>query len=96
MANETGGLPVLANPFALDVFADEAISFDNVFGTIRITFAAAKPIEPAPPSDSQFVTVGRLIMTVPGAQRLALSLYDYLKKHGLDPSEVVSEGQTAN
>ena len=96
MANETMGLPVAANPFSVDVLADDAIGFELVNGTVRITFATIKMIDPAPPSNVHFVPVGRLVIGVPGAQRLALTLFDYLKTQGHDPSELVSAGEKAN
>jgi len=93
MAHGTGGLPVLGNPLAPDIFADEAIAFDHINGTIRITLATVKPSEPTPPSPMQFVTTSRIVMTVPGAQRLCLALYDYLKKQGMDPAALAQGGQ---
>jgi hypothetical protein len=93
MANKAGGLNVVSNPFVADIFADEAIAFDLVSGTVRITLASMKMAEPAAPSPMQFVATGRVVMTVPGAQRLALALFDYLKKQGLDPAEVVGGGE---
>jgi hypothetical protein len=92
MANKAGGLNVVSNPFVADIFADEAIAFDLVNDTVRITLATMKMAEPAAPSPMQFVANGRVIMTVPGAQRLALALFDYLKKQGLDPAQVVGGG----
>lgn len=41
-------------------------------------------------SDMQFVVIGRLVLGVASAQRLALGLFDYLKHQGLDPACVVS------
>ena len=41
----------------------------------------------------QYVANSRVVMTVPGAQRLAIALFDYLKKNGLDPAEVVGGGE---
>lgn len=92
MANTAGGLPVVSNPFVADMFADEAIAFDHVNGTVRITLATIKMAEAAAPSPMHFVANGRLVMTVPGAQRLAIALFDYLKKNGLDPAEIVGGG----
>ena len=93
MANTAGGLPVVSNPFIADIFADEAIAFDTVNGTIRITLATIKMAEAAAPSPMQFVATSRVVMTVPGAQRLAIALFDYLQKNGLDPAEVVGGGE---
>jgi hypothetical protein len=69
-----------------DVFADEAILFDLVNGTVRITFAVARNETPVVGSQPALVAVGRLVMTVAGAQRLSLGLHDFLTKHGCDPS----------
>jgi hypothetical protein len=89
MANTAGKMGVISNPHVPDIFADEALSFDLINGTVRISLASIKMVEAAAPSPNQYVTVGRLVMTVPGAQRLAIALFDYLKKNGLDPTAVV-------
>ena len=93
MADTAGGLPVVSNPFIADIFADEAIAFDAVNGTIRITLATMKMAQPAAPSPMQYVAINRVVMTLPGAQRLAIALFDYLKKNGFDPAEVVGGGE---
>jgi hypothetical protein len=93
MANEFSGLPAVSNPFAPDVLADEAIAFESISGTIRITFGAIKMAEPAPPAPVQIVAIGRLVMGVEGAQRLALGLFDYLKQQGHDPRALVGSGE---
>ncbi len=92
MANTAGGVPVVSNPFVSDIFADEAIAFDLHAATVRVTLATLKMAEPAAPSPMQFVANSRVVMTVPGAQRLAIALFDFLKKQGLDPAEVVGGG----
>ena len=95
MANENMGLPAMFGSPIPDVFADEAVMFDMINGTIRISFAVVTPTEPGAPSTVAMASVGRLIMPVNGAQRLSLALYDYLKKCDLDPAALVSEGVTA-
>jgi hypothetical protein len=94
MANKLGGIQAVANPFEHDVFADEAVAFNHINGTIRINFAVVKAQEAAPPSANQFVGVGRLVMPLGGAQRLCLGLYNYLKKVGHDPFELISNRET--
>ncbi|HWK35130.1 hypothetical protein [Sphingomonas sp.] len=93
MANKAGGLAVVSHPHIGDIFADEAIAFDHRDGTVRVTLATKKMVDPAPPSQLQFVVVNRLVMTVPGAQRMVLALFDYLKQQGLDPAAVVGGGE---
>ena len=95
MADKAGGLPVVSNPFTPDIFADDAIAFDHIAGTIRITLGTLKMAEPAAPSPMQYVAGHRLVMTVPGAQRLAIALFDYLKKNGLDATEVLGGTEDA-
>jgi hypothetical protein len=90
MAQKTGNITVVSNPHVPDIFCDDAFAFDHIAGTIRISLGSIKMAEPAAPSPAHLVTVGRLVMTVPGAQRLALALFDYLKKQGLDPAELVA------
>lgn len=92
MAQNAGNIPVVAHPHLPDIFADDAIAFDHQPGTVRISLATLKMAEPAAPSPIQYVTVGRLVMPVTGAQRLAIALFDYLKKQGLDPAEIVGGG----
>jgi hypothetical protein len=86
MANEAGGLSVVANPFAPDVLADDVIGFEVIAGTVRITLGVVKMAEPAPPSPVHVVAIGRLVMGIEGAQRLAIGLFDFLKQQGLDPA----------
>ena len=73
MAQKAGTIPVVSNPHVPDIFCDEAFAFDHISGTIRISLGSLKMSEPAAPSPPHLVTVGRLVMTVPGAQRLALA-----------------------
>jgi hypothetical protein len=78
-----------------DFFADESILFDLVNGTVRVTFAVARPPTPVAGQGQSLVAIGRLIMPVGGAQRLSLALHDYLVKNGLDPSASVRGEETA-
>lgn len=92
MANEAAGLPVTFGAPVPDVFADEAVMFDMVNGTLRVTFGVVAPVEPAVPTTMGMAVIGRLILPVPSAQRLCLGLYDYLKNQGLDPMALLSQG----
>jgi len=96
MGNEGNGLTMQFGAPVPDVFADDAVMFDMVNGTIRITFGVMTATEPTPPSPVAMAVIGRLILPANAAQRLCLGLYDYLKKIGLDPSEIVSGGNAPN
>lgn len=89
MANKAGNTPVVAHPHLPDIFADEALSFDHVHGTVRISFATLKLAEPVAPSPLHYVGVARVVMPQDGAQRLAIALFDFLKKQGLDPADII-------
>jgi hypothetical protein len=70
---------------APEVFASEACGFFVSDGVIHITFASARVNHSANPGAVRRVVIGRLAMPIRGAQGLALGLYDFLKKQGLDP-----------
>lgn len=71
-----------------DVFADEALDFEVINGTFRIRFGVVKPARPSMPSERQMVHIGRLIMPLESAQRMAVGIYNMLKNAGLDPANL--------
>ena len=77
------------------VFADEALLFNNINGTVRITLGSIKPETPVMGAEVVYVAIGRLVMTIAGAQRLSLALHDFLVNQGLDPSTAFRGDQTA-
>ena len=83
MAKEWGGIAVVPNPHAGDVFADEALAFELANGTVRITFAAARMTDGAPPSETALVVLGRLVMGTESAQRFAVGLFNFLNERGV-------------
>jgi hypothetical protein len=89
MAKTAGGVAVVAHAHSADHFADEVIAFDLRNGTLRMTLATLKMVEPAAPSPLHYVATGRVILPVAGAQRLAIALFDYLKKQGIEPADIV-------
>lgn len=98
MPHQSDGVPFAFGPHIPDVFADELVSFETINGVVRLSFGVAKMVDPVPPSPTQMVVIGRLLIPVAGAQRLALGLYDYLKSQGHDPSAAVGAepGKKAN
>ncbi|MBL0117346.1 MAG: hypothetical protein IPP45_19410 [Sphingomonadales bacterium] len=96
MGQEFMGLQVVG-PSPGDVFADEAMSFEIVNATVRITFVVCRNSEPSPPCDKEFTIIGRLVMPLESAQKFSLGLYDFSQgRGGHDPSQLISEGQTPN
>ena len=73
------------NPHAPAVFATEPAGVYLHAGNVHITFAAERVDHSTTPGPVNRVVIARLVMPVSGAQGLAAGLYDFLKKHGLDP-----------
>ena len=96
MAKEYSGLPAVFGAPVPDFFADDATGFEIMNGTVRISLGTIVRSEPVHPSDAAMAIIGRLILPTEAAQRLCLGLYDFLKKQGLDPSDLASGGGTAN
>lgn len=77
-------VPFIDNPHAPEVFANEAAGFFAHAGNIHITFEAARCNHEITPGPVSRVVMGRLIMPASGAVHLAIGLYDFLTKQGLD------------
>jgi hypothetical protein len=92
---ENNAPPLVGDWATPDFFADEAVLFDFVEGTVRITFSVARTETPVAGSQVGLVSIGRLIMPIAGAQRLSAALHGYLSQRGLDPSQAIRGGETA-
>src|SRR4051812_3685414 len=81
------------NPMAPDVFAEEAVGFFVHNGIVRIAFASARVNHVTSPGPINRVVIGRLVMSVSGAQALAIGLFDFLKSRGLAPPLLNESGE---
>jgi len=70
------------NPHAPEIFATDATGFWLNDGCLHITFEAARVDHSTNPGPLNRVVVGRLVMSMAGAQSLAFGLYDFLKRQG--------------
>lgn len=84
-------IPLIDNPSAPCAYADEAFGFFINSGVVHITFTTAQVDHRSSPGPIRRVVVARLAMPVQGAQSLAVGLYDFLKKNGLDPAPAPSK-----
>lgn len=75
----------LDNPHAPEVFASGMTGMFLNDGVVTVTFESARINHITSPGPVNRVVVGRLTMPIAGVQGLALGLYDFLKKRGLDP-----------
>lgn len=91
MAKQLGGVKIVSNPQAPDLFADDAVSIEEVNGTVRITLAVAKLDDGTAPSPMSLVVIGRLVMGEQSAQRLTASLLNHFNGRGVRISPVDSE-----
>lgn len=68
-----------------EVFATDVAGFFLLAGNVHLTFATRRVSHVTSPGPVARVVTSRLVLPVIGAQGLAAGLYDFLKKHGLDP-----------
>jgi hypothetical protein len=91
----TTAIPLTDDPHAREIFATEAAGFFLLQGNVSITFATARFDHTTEPGSINRRVVGRVAMSVPAAQALCLSLFEFLKSRGLDPAEAARAGATA-
>src|SRR5208283_3141636 len=70
---------------ALEIFASDASGFFISEGVVRFTFESIRASHKDNPDTPSRVVIARVAMPVPGAQRLLVGLYDFLRKNKLDP-----------
>ena len=81
-------VPILENMMAPELYASEASFFSTSANAVTITFTSLRYDHSSGTPVAKRVVVGRVVLPSVGAQGLAVGLYDYLKKHGLDPVPV--------
>ena len=82
---------LVENVLAPEMFASEAASFALV-SRIKIVVSLDSSRWNSELGEFQKVVVGRVVFPISGAQALAVSLNDFLSKHGLDPSSAAKRG----
>ncbi|HEY1561926.1 MAG TPA: hypothetical protein VGF71_13740 [Caulobacteraceae bacterium] len=87
-------LTFIDNPHSPAVFCDSVSGFFLLNGVISLTLESARVDHSQSPGPVNRVVVGRIQMSVPAAQGLALGLFDFLKQQGLDPAHLVKAGQS--
>lgn len=80
---------VIDNPNIPEVFASEIVGILMNAGNVHVTFASPRVTHGA----VNRVVVSRLVMPISSAQTLAVGLYDFLKKHGVDLAQKPTKGQ---
>lgn len=79
-----GGPPIVENLFGLELYADSAMFFSHKNGNVSIQLTSLR-FDNGDKGAAKWVTVGRVVMPIAGAQALAAGLFDYLKSQGLTP-----------
>ncbi len=90
-----GDLAVLDNLHAPDFFADDAMSFSLIDGTVRVIFTVIKHTQP-PPGQPVRVVTGRLVMGVDATQRMVVGLNNFLESVGHSPSDALKGRDQVN
>ncbi len=70
---------------SIEIFASDASGFFLSEGVVRFTLESVRASHKDNPDTPSRVVIARLAMPVPGAQRLLVGLYDFLRKNQLDP-----------
>jgi hypothetical protein len=73
-------LPLIDNPSAPDLYADEAIGFLLANNTLRITLASIRTDHTKNPNINSCVVTGRLVLPIQAAQNLHTMLSTVLEK----------------
>ena len=89
--SEKTTLQLVENPHSPDVFAGGAVSF-AVIGGSNVAITLSTPRWNTTRNDFDHVVIGRLVLPIPGAQSLAMGLFNFLKDHGLDPASSAPDG----
>jgi hypothetical protein len=88
---QSPGIEIIDNPHAPDAFATDAVGYSLVAGNVGVTFVTTRLDHSVSPAQATGVVIGRLVMPVDGAQRLATGLLEFLKQRGLAP--IGAEGE---
>ncbi len=76
---------------SIEIFASDASGFFLSEGVVRFTLESIRASHKDNPDTPSRVVIARLAMPVPGAQRLLVGLYDFLRKNQLDPVAPAAE-----
>ena len=79
-------LPFVDDPTAKEIYATEAFGFYMHAGNIHITFTTPRADYATSPGSVGRKVAGRIVMPSSGAQSLAVGLFNYLKKMGIEPT----------
>jgi len=88
---ESPKIVFIDDPHAPDLFAAAASGFFKLEGAIMITLEAPHVNHEASPGSINRVVIGRVVMPVTGAYRLATGLFNFLKSQGFDISKLEAE-----
>jgi hypothetical protein len=80
MADINEQLAFIDNPLAPEVFADGATGFFILGSNVRITFGSLRCNHATSPGPVSRVVIGRLTMSLDGAESLARGLLDFIEK----------------
>jgi hypothetical protein len=72
-------IPIVANPDGPDIFADGAVGAFLTNGNVHITLVARRCDYSSQPSTLSDVVIGRLVMPLPAAEKMASFLGDCLE-----------------
>lgn len=92
----TDEVPIIDDLHAPDLFVDDVTGIAGFDGVVRLALACTRFTQTPAPGAPHRVVVGRLVLSVPAAQRPAVSLNDYLVRNGANPSAAMAGDPARN
>ena len=81
MSNAPTNVPFIDNPHAPDIFVDGLSGIFLHGGNLRVTLEAARASHVATPGPVNRVVIGRLVMPVEAAEKMARAILTFLEQH---------------
>jgi hypothetical protein len=80
-------LDIVDNLYAPETYASEIAGYTISGGNVTLTLATTRATWNDGVITNKRVVVGRVVLSLHAAQALSFELFDFLKKHGLDPAK---------
>lgn len=83
------------NPHAPEMFASNVSGLFLTGGNVAVTLESSRVDHGTSPGPINRVVIGRVVLTMPAAQALAVGLNAFLEERGFSPSEALKGGRTS-
>jgi hypothetical protein len=80
-------LEIIDNLHAPEIYSAEIAGYTIAQGNITLTLATTRATWSEATVTNKRVIVARIVLSLGAAQALSVELFDFLKKHGLNPAQ---------